>query len=184
MWNVPSVLYLKQFTVLFFHYSFVFCSFSFSFTFSFFFFFFFFFNLVGIYILPGTIIQRPTYTRFDFICLSYCNTRGHIIVSDAFLYIYYQDHSKHSVCSEKNKSFSTCSSPMIEVSLTYDSCIFITWSHLQRKGWLSKVVVVIYTSVTPVLNPFIHTLRNQQVKQTFRDTLQNIYKFFNKWGEF
>ena len=58
-----------------------------------------------------------SYPRIDFIWLSCWNTHGHIIVSDAFLHIYYQDHSKHSICSEKNKSFSHMFFHMIVVSL-------------------------------------------------------------------
>lgn len=89
-----------------------------------------------------------SYPRIDFIWLSCWNTHGHIIVSDAFLHIYYQDHSKHSICSEKNKSFSHMFFHMIVVSLTYGSCNF-TYIKPSAKGrvTLSKGIAVIYTSV-------------------------------------
>ena len=85
---------------------------------------------------------------------------------------------------KRTKAFPTCSSCMIAVSLTWVAVSLVTWSHLQRKERLSKGATVIYAWVAPVLNPFIHTLRNWQVKQAFKDILQNIYKFFNKWRKF
>ncbi|XP_044083251.1 olfactory receptor 6C6-like [Neovison vison] len=82
---------------------------------------------------------------------------------------------------KRTKAFSTCSSHMIVVSLTYGSCIFnYIKPTAKERVTLSKGVTVIYTSVAPLLNPFIYTLRNQQVKQAFKDTLQKILSFFKK----
>ncbi|XP_035938107.2 olfactory receptor 6C6-like [Halichoerus grypus] len=76
---------------------------------------------------------------------------------------------------KRTKAFSTCSSHMIVVSLTYGSCIFnYIKPTAKERVTLSKGVTVIYTSVAPLLNPFIYTLRNQQVKQAFKDTLQKL----------
>ncbi|XP_007479857.1 olfactory receptor 49-like [Monodelphis domestica] len=67
---------------------------------------------------------------------------------------------------ERQKAFSTCSSHIIVVSLFYGSCIFM----YVRAGKgsegedLNKVVAILNTVVTPMLNPFIYTLRNKQVK--------------------
>ena len=84
---------------------------------------------------------------------------------------------------KRSKAFSTCSSHMIVVSLTYGSCIFIyVKPSAKERVTLSKGVAVIYTSVAPLLNPFIYTLRNQQVRQAFKDTLQKVV-YFNKWGK-
>uniref|UniRef100_A0A6I8PG74 Olfactory receptor n=2 Tax=Ornithorhynchus anatinus TaxID=9258 RepID=A0A6I8PG74_ORNAN len=70
---------------------------------------------------------------------------------------------------QKRKAFSTCSSHMVVVSITYGSCIFmyIKPSAKDRVD-LTKGVAVLNTSVAPMLNPFIYTLRNQQVKQAIR----------------
>ncbi|XP_008709807.2 olfactory receptor 6C6-like [Ursus maritimus] len=82
---------------------------------------------------------------------------------------------------KRTKAFSTCSSHMIVVSLTYGSCIFnYIKPTAEERVTLSKGVSVIYTSVAPLLNPFIYTLRNQQVKQAFKDILQKIFSFFKK----
>ncbi|KAM5254426.1 olfactory receptor 6C74-like [Hipposideros larvatus] len=83
--------------------------------------------------------------------------------------------SKIPSANQKKKALSTCSSHMIVLSLSYGSCIFmyIKPSVKQRLS-LSKGVAVLNTSFAPLLNPFIYTLRNQQVKQAFKDMLQRV----------
>lgn len=72
--------------------------------------------------------------------------------------------------SQRTKVFSTYSSHMIVISISYGSCIFmyIKFSAKDRMS-LSKGVAVLNTSVAPMLNPFIYSLRNQQVKRAFVD---------------
>ncbi|XP_004601915.2 olfactory receptor 6C1 [Sorex araneus] len=72
--------------------------------------------------------------------------------------------------SQRKKAFSTCSSHMIVISLSYGSCIFMYIKpSAQERVSLSKGVAILNTSVAPMLNPFIYSLRNQQVKQAFMD---------------
>ena len=68
--------------------------------------------------------------------------------------------------SQRTKAFSTCSSHMVVISISYGSCIFmyIKPSAKDRVS-LSKGVAILNTSVAPMMNPFIYSLRNQQVKQ-------------------
>ncbi|KAM6215195.1 olfactory receptor 6C2-like [Rhynchocyon petersi] len=74
---------------------------------------------------------------------------------------------------QRKKAFSTCSSHMIVVSMTYGSCIFIYIKPSAKEGVaLNKVVSMLATSVAPLLNPFIYTLRNKQVKEAFKDTVK------------
>ncbi|XP_038607991.1 olfactory receptor 6C75-like [Tachyglossus aculeatus] len=76
---------------------------------------------------------------------------------------------------QRRKAFSTCSSHMVVVSITYSSCIFMYIKPSAKdRVELTKVVVVINTSVVPILNPFIYTLRNKQVKQAIRDLVHGI----------
>ncbi|XP_054983617.1 olfactory receptor 6C76 isoform X2 [Sorex araneus] len=73
---------------------------------------------------------------------------------------------------QRKKAFSTCSSHMIVVSISYGSCIFMYVKTSAKEGVaLRKGVAMLNTSVAPMLNPFIYTLRNQQVKQAFKDVL-------------
>uniref|UniRef100_A0A8C9APU1 Olfactory receptor n=1 Tax=Prolemur simus TaxID=1328070 RepID=A0A8C9APU1_PROSS len=82
---------------------------------------------------------------------------------------------------QKKKAFSTCSSHMIVVSITYGSCIFIYIKpSAHERITLSKGVTVLNTSIAPLLNPFIYTLRNQQVKQAFRDAVKKIFSASDK----
>ncbi|KAB0350076.1 hypothetical protein FD754_014933 [Muntiacus muntjak] len=83
--------------------------------------------------------------------------------------------------SQRNKAFSTCSSHMIVVSLSYGSCIFMYIKPSARERvTLSKGVAVLNTSVAPLLNPFIYTLRNQQVQQAFKSMVRRMAFSSNK----
>ncbi|XP_031318082.2 olfactory receptor 6C1 [Camelus dromedarius] len=83
--------------------------------------------------------------------------------------------------SQRTKAFSTCSSHMIVISISYGSCIFmyINPSAKDRVS-LSKGVAVLNTSVAPMLNPFIYSLRNQQVKRAFMHMARKIVFFSSK----
>ncbi|XP_004601942.3 olfactory receptor 6C2-like [Sorex araneus] len=74
---------------------------------------------------------------------------------------------------QKIKAFSTCSSHLIVVSITYGSCIFIYIKPSAKDEMATnKVASVFITSISPMLNPFIYTLRNKQVKNAFKDFLK------------
>ncbi|XP_053413056.1 olfactory receptor 6C68-like [Nycticebus coucang] len=76
---------------------------------------------------------------------------------------------------QKKKAFSTCSSHMIVVSITYGSCIFIYIKPSAKEEVnINKGVSVLISSISPMLNPFIYTLRNKQVKQAFKDSIKKI----------
>ncbi|XP_007953265.2 olfactory receptor 6C4-like [Orycteropus afer afer] len=82
---------------------------------------------------------------------------------------------------QRKRAFSTCSSHMIVISLSYGSCIFIYIKPSAKEGVaFNKGVAVLMTSVAPLLNPFIYTLRNQQVKQAFKDMVRKIVLFMTR----
>ncbi|XP_037691103.1 olfactory receptor 49-like [Choloepus didactylus] len=84
---------------------------------------------------------------------------------------------------ERQKAFSTCSSHIIVVSLFYGSCIFmyIRSSKGGQEEDRNKVVALLNTVVTPVLNPFIYTLRNKQVKQVFKEQVSKLLFLIKLW---
>ncbi|XP_006054383.3 olfactory receptor 6C2-like [Bubalus bubalis] len=76
---------------------------------------------------------------------------------------------------QKMKAFSTCSSHLIVVSITYGSCIFIYVKPSAKDEMaINKYVLVLTTSVAPMLNPFIYSLKNKQVKEAFTDLIKRI----------
>ncbi|XP_057343918.1 olfactory receptor 6C2-like [Manis pentadactyla] len=75
---------------------------------------------------------------------------------------------------QRQKAFSTCSSHMIVVSITYGSCIFIYMKPAKEGVDMNKVVSLLNTSVIPLMNLFIYTLRNKQVKQAFKDSIKKM----------
>lgn len=83
--------------------------------------------------------------------------------------------------SQRKKAFSTCSSHMIVISISYGSCIFMyVKPSVKQRVSISKGISVLNTSVAPLLNPFIYTLRNQQVKKAFINTVHRIVSFSKK----
>ncbi|XP_077118603.1 olfactory receptor 10C1-like [Ranitomeya variabilis] len=68
----------------------------------------------------------------------------------------------------RHKAFSTCSSHLTVVSMLYGT-LFIVYMFPIREQTLimSKILSLIYTVLTPLLNPIIYTLRNQDFKKTF-----------------
>ncbi|KAM9062231.1 olfactory receptor 6E1-like [Sarcophilus harrisii] len=79
---------------------------------------------------------------------------------------------------ERQKAFSTCSSHLIVLSLIYGSCIFIYIKPNQaNKLDTNREAALMNTVVTPVLNPFIYTLRNKQFKLALRDVIYKVKLF-------
>lgn len=66
----------------------------------------------------------------------------------------------------RRKAFSTCASHLTVVSLYYGTVIFMYVSPTTRSSFdLNKMIAVVYSVVTPMLNPMIYTLRNQDMKR-------------------
>nr|XP_003405126.1 olfactory receptor 6C76-like [Loxodonta africana] len=83
---------------------------------------------------------------------------------------------------QRKKAFSTCSSHVIVVSISYGSCIFMYLKpSAEERVSLNKGIAVLNTSIAPLLNPFIYTLRNKQVKQALKDIIKKrIFIALNK----
>uniref|UniRef100_A0A8D1M301 Olfactory receptor n=1 Tax=Sus scrofa TaxID=9823 RepID=A0A8D1M301_PIG len=87
---------------------------------------------------------------------------------------------KFPSAQQRTKAFSTCSSHMVVVSITYGGCIFMYMKpSAKERVALTKGVALLNTSIAPLLNPFIYTLRNQQVKDALKDVLQRLCQLQN-----
>ncbi|XP_037704179.1 olfactory receptor 6C74-like [Choloepus didactylus] len=83
--------------------------------------------------------------------------------------------------NQRKRAFSTSSSHMIVISLSYGSCIFMYVKPSgQQRIPFSKGIAVLSSSVAPLLSPFIYTLRNQQVKKAFLHMIQRFISFSKK----
>ncbi|XP_027240426.1 olfactory receptor 13G1 isoform X1 [Cricetulus griseus] len=72
----------------------------------------------------------------------------------------------------KKRAFSTCSAHLIVVTLYYSTVLYTyVRPALGTAGLLDKAIAVLYTTVTPSLNPLIYTLRNKEFKTSFKKLL-------------
>nr|XP_003422953.2 olfactory receptor 7A17-like [Loxodonta africana] len=70
----------------------------------------------------------------------------------------------------KYKAFSTCGSHLSVVSLFYGAGLGVYFtSGTVRPSRKNSVVSVMYTVVTPILNPFIYSLKNRDMKRALRE---------------
>ncbi|XP_037695216.1 olfactory receptor 481-like, partial [Choloepus didactylus] len=105
---------------------------------------------------------------------------GSIIVITLFIivisYVYIlQSILKMFSTEGRHKAFSTCTSHLTAVTLFYGTVTFV---YIIPKSSHSpeyvKVVSLFYTVVIPMLNPFIYSLRNKEVKEALRKLIKKI----------
>ncbi|XP_026347091.2 olfactory receptor 7A17-like [Ursus arctos] len=74
-----------------------------------------------------------------------------------------------SSAQDKYKAFSTCASHLSVVSLFYCTALGVYLSSAAtQSSQTSAVASVMYTVVTPMLNPFIYSLRNRDIKRALK----------------
>ncbi|XP_077720577.1 olfactory receptor 5M5-like [Canis aureus] len=89
-----------------------------------------------------------------------------ILISYVFIFItIMRIHSSEGQC----KAFSTCGSHLTAVTMFYGSlfCMYLRPANEQSVEQ-GKIVAVVCIFVSPMLNPFIYSLRNKDVKQALR----------------
>ncbi|KAM5129356.1 olfactory receptor 5V1-like [Mantella aurantiaca] len=73
---------------------------------------------------------------------------------------------------DKLKAFSTCTSHIAVVTLYYGTIMLM---HLHPRSSSSaeqdRVVTILYTVVTPMLNPIIYSIRNKDIKEAIKKTI-------------
>ncbi|XP_074077101.1 olfactory receptor 6M1-like [Macrotis lagotis] len=78
----------------------------------------------------------------------------------------------------QRKAFATCASHFTVVSMGYGISIFVYVRPSQKNSLhLNKILFVLSSVVTPLLNPFIFSLRNETMKEALKDTLGKIQTF-------
>nr|XP_004671149.1 olfactory receptor 6N1 [Jaculus jaculus] len=73
----------------------------------------------------------------------------------------------------KRKAFSTCASHLTVVLIFYGSILFM-YVRLKKSYSLDydRALAVVYSVITPFLNPFIYSLRNKEIKEAVKRQLK------------
>ncbi|XP_073479895.1 olfactory receptor 5P55-like [Aquarana catesbeiana] len=83
----------------------------------------------------------------------------------------------------RQKVFSTCSSHLTVVFIFYGTlaCVYLAPNRGQTQT-LNKLLSLLYTVVTPMVNPIIYSLRNKDLKNAIRKFINNFSRIhFNKY---
>ncbi|XP_041531094.1 olfactory receptor 1L4-like [Microtus oregoni] len=76
----------------------------------------------------------------------------------------------------KWKAFSTCGSHLTVVVLFYGSIIYVYFRPLSMYSVVKdRVATVMYTVVTPMMNPFIYSLRNKDIKRGLKKLMCKVH---------
>uniref|UniRef100_A0A8D0GVI0 Olfactory receptor n=1 Tax=Sphenodon punctatus TaxID=8508 RepID=A0A8D0GVI0_SPHPU len=85
----------------------------------------------------------------------------------------------------RQKTFSTCASHLIVVTIFFGAVMFMYLRPTAHSSFhLNKLVSLLNTVLTPVLNPFIYTIRNKEVKQALRKLMNRKKYFFPRMQRF
>ncbi|XP_021033404.1 olfactory receptor 1Q1-like [Mus caroli] len=75
----------------------------------------------------------------------------------------------------KWRSFSTCGSHLTVVAIFYGTLTWVYFRPLSSYSVVTgRIVTVMYTVVTPMLNPFIYSLRNGDIREAFRKWVRRL----------
>ncbi|XP_074092346.1 olfactory receptor 11H6-like [Macrotis lagotis] len=75
----------------------------------------------------------------------------------------------------RHKAFSTCGSHLVVVSLFYGTLMVMYVSPTSgNPSGMQKIVTLVYSVVTPLLNPLIYSLRNKDMKNALRKVLEEL----------
>ncbi|XP_049747870.1 olfactory receptor 1038-like [Elephas maximus indicus] len=104
------------------------------------------------------------FAGFDMICSSSIVLISYVFIIAAILRI----HSTQG----RRKVISTCGSHMVAVTIFYGTLIFMYLQPTSNHSLdTDKMASVFYTVVIPKLNPLIYSLRNKEVKEALKKTL-------------
>ncbi|XP_039196894.1 olfactory receptor 1020-like [Crotalus tigris] len=114
---------------------------------------------------------------FVFIGFNLITTNLTILTS--YTYILVTILKMHSAMSRR-KAFSTCTSHLMVIIIFYGCFSFMYARPSSRPNYnLDQIASVFYVMVTPMLNPLIYSMRNQEVRGAFRNILRGKFHIQN-----
>ncbi|KAM4807855.1 olfactory receptor 5P55-like [Rhinophrynus dorsalis] len=103
-----------------------------------------------------------------------------LVTLPSFLFIYFTyfyiilNILKIPSTTGKQKAFSTCSSHLIVVSMYYGTLIAIYVAPTRGHSYnINKIISLLYTVATPLLNPIIYSLRNHELMVSLKKNFKN-----------
>ncbi|XP_034957500.1 olfactory receptor 4D9-like [Zootoca vivipara] len=84
---------------------------------------------------------------------------------------------RNHVSEGKHKALSTCAAQITVVSLHFIPSLYI-YDRPFKEFSADKVVSILYTVISPVLNPIIYTLRNTEMKNAIRRLVGKVLRFY------
>ncbi|KAM4038761.1 olfactory receptor 5AP2-like [Anomaloglossus baeobatrachus] len=141
-------------------------------------------NFCGLNLIDHFYCDVPALLKLSWSDTFYCNMVTVYIVGIGtvipfltiiFSYVFILSSILSMTSAEgRKKAFSTCSSHLMCASVFYVT-LFFNYLHPPSTVFTSqdKVVAVFYAVVTPMLNPLVYTLRNQEIIRAIEQVLRN-----------
>ncbi|KAM6466095.1 olfactory receptor 5AP2-like [Liasis olivaceus] len=106
-----------------------------------------------------------------FVFVGFNITITSLTVLTSYTYILVTIFKIHSAKSRR-KAFSTCTSHLMVITIFYGCLSFMYAQPSSRQNYqLDQMASVLYVVVTPMVNPLIYSMRNQEVRSAFRNIL-------------
>ncbi|KAM6466089.1 olfactory receptor 5J3-like [Liasis olivaceus] len=110
-----------------------------------------------------------------FVFVGFNITITSLTVLTSYTYILVTIFKNHSAKSRR-KAFSTCTSHLMVITIFYGCLSFMYAQPSSRQNYqLDQMASVLYVVVTPMFNPLIYSMRNQEVRSAFRNILRRTF---------
>ncbi|XP_029437393.1 olfactory receptor 6Y1-like [Rhinatrema bivittatum] len=115
---------------------------------------------------------RNSFSEISFLFLAWVVILGcFTLIMVSYVFIILTILRMPSAAGRQN-AFATCASHLLVVFIYYGTVIFMYIRPSAHESYyLDKVVSIFYAVVTPLLNPIIYSLRNQEVKAALKRTI-------------
>ncbi|XP_027242481.1 olfactory receptor 7E24-like isoform X2 [Cricetulus griseus] len=129
---------------------------------------------------PSEVLKLANFDTVTNNIVRYCiGSLFGLLPISGIIFSYYKIVSsimRSSTSSGKQKTFSTCGSHLSIVCLFYGTGLGVYFtSSLSHSPRSNAVASVMYSVVTPMLNPFIYSLRNKDIKSALRKILSRAF---------